>query len=620
MKIKVSHHIFASLKGYQTQFRSSNVTNSENAELESFSFGQTNDLDYILSLHNHPAYLIRKLKSGRWAITRVFEGANDEYGRITLLFHSILVDRNGWINQLGCDVQPLLDHPTLWKRKEESEISVAIDPSPLPDEIKMEVNAIISKLMNTDQSLILDEPLCSLQTIRWVNRLLPDELKEKFTCGYRVLSDNFPASLLCLSELALRGSLATAASYNNSVARRAPLYAERSDWHDGHRETNKTAIIIICVASVLGVLGIIFISLRISDLQYKKVVEKINTKARSFLDENSSISGDPLSWEQKEKDATKLIEQIKKILSKKPNAELDKTLSLLKEWQGHAKSEGQKDVKVKSQIKQLEAILDKNTTIYPASTDILNVLSIKKNLTPEPNDLISQQTEAAFKKIKAWLGGHEKHLNEIEDKINDIKTEISRNDPNQYAGMDPNQYRFGSAEPNLPDYADPNQFSIKADQNIQRLYELKRKIQGVRNEPSWANAKNSPISDDKEKAEEILGKITNLNTLATQYIQRFNILKYFATDIRKFEDDLSKGVSGNETDVFINALNNYDTKARNATDKIQKILLRHCFHKLANYFEHYIKPKMRVAGGDKIKETLCKSSLSKEEPFRFYCK
>jgi len=625
MKIKVSHHIFASLKGYQTQFRSNNVTDSENAELESFSFGQTNDSDYISSLHSHPAYLIRKLKSGRWAITRVFEGANDEYGRITLLFHSILIDRDGWINQLDCDVQPLLDHPTLWRRKEESEISVAIDPSPLPDEIKMEVNAIISKLVNTDQPLIMDESLCSLQIIRWVNRLLPDELKEKFTCGYRVLSDNFQASLLCLSEQALRGSAATATSYNNSVTRRSPLYAERGDWHDGHRETNKTAIIIICVASVLGVLGIIFIPLKILDLQRKNIVKQINTKALSFLNENRNISGDPNMREKKEKEADKLIEQIQKILSKKPNAELSRIKSLLEKWKIDAKSKGQKYEEIEKQVKKLEPILNKEVTIYPAPEDIRKVLSINEQLLPyisetEPNNyLISQKAGKPLEDIKKWLGRIKKYLIEIEDEINKIETEISQNNPYNYTGMDPNQYRFGSAEPNWPDYADPNQFSIKADHNIQCLNELRPKIQGVRNEPSWANAKNSPIEDHKKKAQEFSGKITNLDTLANQYIQRFNILKYFADDIRKYEDDLSKDGSGKEADVFINAVNNYDTKERNATDKIQKILLLHYFNKLAKYFEFHIKPKMANSSGDEIKKRVRKSSLSKEEPFKFYC-
>ena len=90
MKIKVAHHIFASRKGYQTQFRSPDVTESENAELESFSFGQTNDTNYMASLKKHPAFTVRKLRSGRWAITRVFQGADDDYGRATLLFHTVL--------------------------------------------------------------------------------------------------------------------------------------------------------------------------------------------------------------------------------------------------------------------------------------------------------------------------------------------------------------------------------------------------------------------------------------------------------------------------------------------------------------------------------------------------
>jgi len=134
MNIKISHHIFGSSEGYRTLFQSASIIDTECEELESFSFGQTNDPDYINSLSNDPAYLVRKLKTGRWAITRVFKGFDDEYGRRTLLFHSVIVEQNVWLKTLDCDTQPLLFHPKLWKHKEQETVSIKLDSSPIPKE------------------------------------------------------------------------------------------------------------------------------------------------------------------------------------------------------------------------------------------------------------------------------------------------------------------------------------------------------------------------------------------------------------------------------------------------------------------------------------------------------
>ena len=206
MNIKVAHHIFASVKGYQTQFRSPDITESENAELESFSFGQTNDADYIISLKDHPAFVVRKLRSGRWAFTRVFQGSDDEYGRVTLMFHTVLLDQTDWLDSLGCDIQPLLDHPMLWQNTESTEISVKLDNSPLPQNIQQKVRSLLDKATMATSTVLVDESACSLQTIRWAHRMMLDEEKESFSYGYRVLSDAMNVSLLCLAHQALRAS------------------------------------------------------------------------------------------------------------------------------------------------------------------------------------------------------------------------------------------------------------------------------------------------------------------------------------------------------------------------------------------------------------------------------
>jgi len=50
MEVKVSRHIFGSKDGYKTLAKSADVLPIECAQLEDFSYGQTNDSAYLKSL------------------------------------------------------------------------------------------------------------------------------------------------------------------------------------------------------------------------------------------------------------------------------------------------------------------------------------------------------------------------------------------------------------------------------------------------------------------------------------------------------------------------------------------------------------------------------------------
>ena len=81
MGIIVGRHVFGSLEGYRTIANTPDLSLEEVAELEFFSFGQTNESSYLDSLKVNPAYISRPLSSGKWAVTRIFQGKPDIHHR-----------------------------------------------------------------------------------------------------------------------------------------------------------------------------------------------------------------------------------------------------------------------------------------------------------------------------------------------------------------------------------------------------------------------------------------------------------------------------------------------------------------------------------------------------------
>ena len=338
MKIKVAHHIFASREGYQTQFRSPDVTESENAELESFSFGQTNDANYMASLKRHPAFTVRKLRSGRWAITRVFQGADDDYGRATLRFHTVLVSQKEWAS-LDFDVLPLLEHPALWQDTESTEVSVEPDDSPLPQDITEQVLFLLNQLTASSSPVIVDESICSLQIVRWVHRRLLDEDKKEFSYGYRVLSDAMDASLLCLARQALRTATPGAGRYDKVRVSapspfKTPDYENMNMAYDKPASSNKVAILIIITVCVLGIAGAIFALVAVNNAQNnaqkEKILSEIIQPANSLLGKNYSFFADPNILEQAVKKAKTILGTIDEVDF--PAPQLEPIRKKLKTW------------------------------------------------------------------------------------------------------------------------------------------------------------------------------------------------------------------------------------------------------------------------------------------------
>ncbi len=215
MQVKVSLHIFGSIRGYATLAKTDDITAEECAQLESYSFGQTGDSNYLDSLEKKPAIISRPLNSGRWAITRVLKGNTDDYNRQTMLFITAIISIHDWLDVLRCDVMPLLDYQRLWQLTSSEKLNpVNVNVSserPVPSsEIREKVIPIlcaIEKISYDEKvSILLDEKQYEIQVFRWLNMVLPRNYKKKFSYALRSLSDGIDVDVISLSPIASVGN------------------------------------------------------------------------------------------------------------------------------------------------------------------------------------------------------------------------------------------------------------------------------------------------------------------------------------------------------------------------------------------------------------------------------
>ena len=106
--IQVSTHLFGSIEGYQTLFKSSDVSEIEERALSIFGFGSPKSKEEIDQLTQHPSVAARLLPSGRFAITRLFPGEADVAGRDTVERRTIIFSAHDWKFIVRCDIESLL--------------------------------------------------------------------------------------------------------------------------------------------------------------------------------------------------------------------------------------------------------------------------------------------------------------------------------------------------------------------------------------------------------------------------------------------------------------------------------------------------------------------------------
>ncbi|MHC4757987.1 MAG: hypothetical protein ACYTE8_04980 [Planctomycetota bacterium] len=209
MKIRISRHIFGSIKGYKSLAKSEDLSHQEISELEILSFGQTNEETYLNSLQANPAYISRPLQSGRWAVTRVFQGERDVHNRTTLLFVSAIFKIEDWLYLIKCDIDKLLYCPILWKWESEEKLqSIEVSFKDTRQVSGIEIRdkvlsllAVIEKYAHEENTTIItmaDE--FDVKVIRLLNMVLPITSKKELTIVARSLNDGMPIKLISMAQ------------------------------------------------------------------------------------------------------------------------------------------------------------------------------------------------------------------------------------------------------------------------------------------------------------------------------------------------------------------------------------------------------------------------------------
>lgn len=515
MNITVAHHVFASVRGYRTQFRSPSVTDSENAELESFSFGQTNDAEYIASLESHPAFIVRKLSSGRWAITRVFQGENDEYGRVTLLFHTLLISRHDWIERLGCDVLPILNHHIAWQDKEATEISIVPDDSPMPQKVAGQVHALIQQLKTSPSPVVVEETDCSIQAVRWVHRMLPEGKKEQFSYGYRVLSDTLKVALLCLARQALRLGLVA------KTLKDEPVLNGRHDkptvestvpiFQYEPARVNKLTLVLVVGICIIGISGIIIaipIFKHFSDL---KKVTKIKNELNTLIGDGHFIKNQN-ERKQKVEEIQKKLRVLESLREYKKNSELYSSMKEIYDWVDFAEHYGWEYDNLINAIEKIRDTVPTDITDYPdkKTTEIIvqnHSILVQNKLNALHDDATIEEIKNAIIKADKWRDRLQANvMTPIQTKISKWNSTLKSYDPNTFTMYDPNEGVYANC--NGPVWLDPTSFLALAKDRIVEIKNIKDEIQKLSNEQTFKNMIDTSVPSHKET---IAGYVTDLN-------------------------------------------------------------------------------------------------------------
>lgn len=111
--MRLERHLFGSIRGYETLASSAGVSGDESSELSELGFGQSSDPGFLASLNNQICALGRPLRSGRIAITRVFQGPPDDAGRPTLHLRTLVASASDF-QRLRSGIESLLHDAAAW--------------------------------------------------------------------------------------------------------------------------------------------------------------------------------------------------------------------------------------------------------------------------------------------------------------------------------------------------------------------------------------------------------------------------------------------------------------------------------------------------------------------------
>jgi len=181
--------------------------------LETLGFGQTDSLPYLASLSSRPAAMGRPLPSGRFGLTRCFEGNRDQAGRRTLLFATIVFDGEEWYEKLVNQAWALLHAPQVWQDVAKGKLDRVAIPRLGTDDGTLDRDLAIGLLdawlsPGRGRRKVVIESAASMDaTIVGLARLVPRDEARQLGWGVRTLSSSAPVPVQSVAtEIGIQGA------------------------------------------------------------------------------------------------------------------------------------------------------------------------------------------------------------------------------------------------------------------------------------------------------------------------------------------------------------------------------------------------------------------------------
>lgn len=209
--IPIRWHLLGSISGYCTLGASVDVSDADRVVLETLGFGQSDDEAFLASIATKPSVIGRPLPSGRYGVTRLFEGQLDSAGRRTLLLGTVILERHDWIRCASMSLPSLIEHQSLWSAilSRGAPEKIALRPVPSTAATRSTVLQFLSAWLQSRQSsdtLIAADSAIASAAILMLPSVLPPTERCQIRWGLRLLSTGLPVDICTLAPVAERSS------------------------------------------------------------------------------------------------------------------------------------------------------------------------------------------------------------------------------------------------------------------------------------------------------------------------------------------------------------------------------------------------------------------------------
>lgn len=588
MPISVSRYIYSLKSGKKTDLASSlDVSTTEKQQIKSYNIGSISDPDYLQSLWPKPSYGVIPLSSGRIAVLRILPPTNIGSVNAQYQCFAILIKSENWISDLCCDIETILFTKQLWSWNHKTDLPKVEIPTTPPlfgpdDDTRQHVLSILAQLEsnshNPDFRIIINEKYTDQQLFRWLNILLPQNTKKKFSYFSRSLNPNLQLTVISLpadiksnknpdiciwkpgtkqpyntpytdhiKDLWQPGKMPPVSHIQKIQDFSKPI--AKPDQPEIHQPTNArekiltylaqnpikqpkykkypkvplslNRIIVLTVAAIIVFSAAAFSALWV---RHKVIVYKYDQQAQQFLDKypltmvfESQIPIDPLIEEN-----LQLTDSIQRYINKTKTDRLNPVQKRLLRWQTQALQASDQKTQLADIFTDIQQLrLENLPTTYPQPSLIIKIDDYRQKLKEIQNNFVlpSPQTinelQTRIQQIDKFNSAVTSILNDYKSNTQLLKSEFDELQTPRYYSQDLLQQHQSFLE----DIAD-----------IQQTPGISNAIVSPRQNDALTAVESSDILDDLQKKTE--NRIKTINTYyinASNFIDTFNFQYQLAT-------------------------------------------------------------------------------------------